>query len=357
MSLYYTDQPVFGFDIGRSSIKIMQIDPLSKKKEKSVVQAYGNIGFDPKAIDKGVIVEPEIIIKAAHDLMNTSLVGTLNTRYIAMSLPNSHSFSRVISLPSDIKEEDIEAAVQAEIAESIPVPLTELIYDFEETKILEDGNREVQLVASPSRITESYTQVAQALGLTPAAIEPNINSVTRMVVHSEAHEAVSMILDLGSEATDLSVYDRYVVRVTGSVDCGGEHLTRAIAAKLQITERQAHSIKTRYGLGVSKKQAEILEALEPELNRLVREIKKVMRYYADRASDGREIGQIIILGGGANLPGLSAYITNQTRVPTRLNAPWTNLDFGSLKPPHELETTIYTTAGGLSLIHPEELSS
>ena len=100
-----------------------------------------------------------------------------------------------------------------------------------------------------------------------------------------------------------------------------------------------------------------MDALEPELGRLVREIKKVMRYYTDKASDGQEIGQIIILGGGANLPGLSSYITSHTRVPTRLNAPWTNLDFGKLKPPHELETTIYTTAGGLSLIHPEELKA
>jgi len=100
-----------------------------------------------------------------------------------------------------------------------------------------------------------------------------------------------------------------------------------------------------------------MKAVEPELNRLVGEIKKVMRYYTERASDDQQIGQIIILGGGANLPGLSAYITNKTRIPTRLNAPWSKLSFDSLQKPHELQTTLYTTAAGLTLISPEEVAA
>ncbi len=98
-------------------------------------------------------------------------------------------------------------------------------------------------------------------------------------------------------------------------------------------------------------------AAEKELNKLITEIRKVMRYFGERNEDSSAIGQIIILGGGANLPGLSSYITAKTRVPTRLCAPWNNLTFGKLQPPHELETTLYTTAGGLGLVKLQELQS
>ncbi len=100
-----------------------------------------------------------------------------------------------------------------------------------------------------------------------------------------------------------------------------------------------------------------VKAAEPELNKLIGEIRKVIRYFSDRESAGGAIGQIIILGGGANLPGLSTYITDRTRVPTRLCAPWNNVSFGHLQPPHELETTLYTTASGLSMVKPQELLS
>ncbi|MEM6997957.1 MAG: type IV pilus assembly protein PilM [Patescibacteria group bacterium] len=356
MSLLYSDKPVFGFDIGRSSIKIMQIEP-AQRGGKPTVSGYGNIGFDPAAIDKGTIVQPEVVVKAAHELISGSLTGSLTTRHVAMSLPNTHSFSRVISAPYDVKVESLDTLVQGEIAQSIPMPIADLYYDFHVTKKgTEEQDQEVQLVASPRTIVDSYIEVVEALGLTPAVFEPNISAVTRMVVESEAHDEVSLIVDLGSEASDISVYDGTVVRATGTASCGGEHITRAISKSLGTSPQQAHSIKTRYGLGVSKKQSEIIKAIDPELAKLVREIKKVMRYYEERADDDKQIGQIILLGGGANLPGLSTYLTDKTRTATRLNAPFINVNFKDLQPPHELETTIYTTAGGLSLLRPEDIT-
>jgi len=351
MGIFYKDKKVFGFDIGRSSIKIMQVDRSGKQ---AVVVGYGASTFSSKAIKKGVVVDPESIIKSAHKLINTGLVGTLNTSHAAVSLPNEHSFSRVITLPK-MTSNDLAKAVSLEVDQSIPLPLDELYYDHSIARTLEDGSQEIQIVASPKIIADSYLGVFEALGLEAALIESNISAVTRIVVHSEAHDVSTLIVDVGSTAADVSVYDGSTIRATGTIDCSSERITQNIAKVLGVSTEQANSIKTRYGLEVSKKQDKILEAVEPELNKLINEIRKVMRYFADKG--GTEIGQIIILGGGANLPGLSTYITNRTRIPTRLCAPWNNISFGKLQPPHELETTLYTTASGLSLVSPRELAS
>lgn len=351
MGIFYKDKPLFGFDIGRSSIKLMQVNETPKG---SVVVGYGTATFDPVAVKNGVIVEPEIIIKAAYELIEKNMVGKLTTRHAAISLPNAHSFSRVLTLPK-MNESDLASAIQLEVDQSIPMPLEDLYYDHSIVRELEEKEIEVQVVACPKEIIDSYLVVFDALGLEVALIESNISAVTRIVIHAEAHDVPTLIVDIGSTACDLSIYDGSAIRATGTVDCSGERITKNIATALGVSLQQAHGIKTRYGLELSKKQDKIVHAVEPELNKLIAEIKKVMRYFADRQGAETAIGQIIILGGGANLPGLSTYITDKTRVPTRLCAPWNNISFGHLQPPHELETTLYTTASGLSMVQPQEI--
>lgn len=349
-SIFYRDKPVFGLDIGRASLKVMQIDSSGKHP---AVTGYGNTTFDNSAIEKGVIVDPETIVKAAYELITKGLIGEITTSHVALSLPNEYSFSRVLTLPK-MDPKDLAAAVRGEAEQSIPVSLDDLYYDYAITSTLADGTNEVQLVAAQREIVDSYLAVAQALNLQVAFIETNISAVTRIVRHAEhTTDVVTLIVDLGSTAADLSIYDGKTLRVTGTADCGSDDISELIAKGLKVSLTQAHTIKTRYGLELSKKQKDILAAIEGELGKLISEIKKVVRYYAEKTDKG-EIGQIILLGGGANLPGLSTYITDHTRVPTRLCDPWQNLTFGRLQPPHQLETTLYTTAGGLSLAQPSE---
>lgn len=351
MGLFYKDKPVFGFDIGRSSLKVMQIDTTGKQTR---VVGYGTTRFDSSAIKQGVIVDHEIIVKAAHGLLTKELTGQLNSKRVVVSLPNEYSFSRVLTLPK-MSNKDLVSAVKSEVDQSIPLTIDELYYDYSIARTLEDGSIEVQVIATPRAIVDSYIGMFDALGLEIALIESNITAMTRIVVHSEAHEVNTLIVDIGSTACDISIYDGSAIRATGTVDCSSERLTQNIADALGVSLQQAHSIKTRYGLEVSKKQDKIVKAAESELNKLISEIRKVMRYFTDRDSTTGPIGQIIILGGGANLPGLASYITSKTRVATRLCAPWNNLSFGKLQPPHELESTLYTTAGGLALVTPEDL--
>lgn len=351
--LTYIDKPVFGFDIGRSSIKIMQI---SSVKNKSVVSGYGNTSFDPKIVEKGVIVDFDAMAKTTHELFTKQFVGTLTTKRVAFAIPNEYSFSRVLVLPK-MSRSELHSAVMSEATRTIPAKNEDLYIDYQIGSDLDGEMQEIQLVATPREIVDSYMVLAEALGLEVAAVETNIAAVSRIVTHAEGDDIITMIIDLGSTAADLSIYDGVTVRITGTADCGSEDITNLISKKLGVSISQAHTIKTRYGIEPSKKQQEILEAIKPELDKLVGEIRKMIRYYSERSAEGATLGQIIVLGGGANLPGLSTYITDQVRIPSRLCDPWQNINFLGLQSPHQLETTIYTTAAGLSLITEEELSA
>lgn len=343
--VFYRSKPVFGFDIGHDSVKVMQIDTTSKKH---IVSGYGHITFEEGAVEGGVIVKPDVVAKETYKLITKHIVGTIDTRRVAASLPIANTFNRILSFPQ-MDKRDLDDAVRLEAEQYIPMPIDELYLDYEIAHQAADGSIEILLVATPRPIVDSYIKLFDLLDLEPSLLETSISAVSRMVMHAERTGIPTLIIDFGSVSSDLTVYDS-TIRVTGTTDTGGETITKLIADKLGVTKRQAYTIKTRYGLNPGKKQKEIIEALDPFLRKLNSEIKKMVRFYEDRASDKKEVQQVIILGGGANLPGLSAYLTDQLRLPVRLCDPWQNLSFGEIQPPHTLETTLYTTAAGLSLV-------
>jgi type IV pilus assembly protein PilM len=354
-ALFYSPKPLFGFDIGHGSVKLIHVD---RKKKIPEVIGYGAASFDPMAIKDGEIIDFEAVAKATHSIFKENLQGKILSSHVAASLPVTHTYNRVISLPK-MEKKNLAEAVRFEAEQYIPIPVDQLYLDYQ---IIEEANNtyELLLSAAPIRVVDSYVKLFSLLGVTVTAFEPSILSVARLVKLTERTDIPTLVIDLGSITTDLIIYDSNF-RVTGTVSFGGYVMTERIAAALRLTHDQAHIIKTKYGLEKSKKQKEITEALSQPLLQLLNEVKKIVRYYEDRdqkaeeEKEPRKVGQIVILGGGANLPGLSGYMTNYLRIPTRLCDPWGRMSFSKIPRPHHSQNTMYATAAGLSMINPKEL--
>ena len=351
-NLLYKDKPLFGLDIGTSSIKVMQISPPKKGHKKQAIIGYGSVQYDKEAVVDGVIEKPEVIAKAVKELFEDGLIGEITTRRVALTIPVAKTYNRVMNLPGMAKN-DLDQAVHLEAEQYIPVPIDDLYVDYNITSKTKD-NTELLVSAAPKKIIDSYITLTDLLGLEVAAIETTIAASGRLVGNAERNDIPTILIDFGSLSVDVTIFDQQLI-VTGTVPGGGDTFTELIAKKLDVSPQVAYTIKTKYGLGVSKKQKEIQDALNPILSSLTKEVKKMVRYYEDRGANDKKIGQVITMGGGANLPGLSEHLTNELRLPARMCSPWSNLDFGKLQPPNEIEKTMYITAAGLALINPREI--
>lgn len=81
----------------------------------------------------------------------------------------------------------------------------------------------------------------------------------------------------------------------------------------------------------------------------------MIRYYEERYGADRKIKQLVTMGGGANMPGLSDYMTNALRMPVRMSDPWHHISFDHLQPPSDTELSMYITVAGLALMNPKEI--
>lgn len=354
----YKDKPIFGLDIGHSSLKVMQIgDPVHhRKKTKNagapMLTGYGSISFDPDAIDDGAIDKPEKIAASLLELFEHHLIGDITTRRVAMTIPSYRTFTRSMQLPK-LKPKEFNEALRLEVEQYVPMPIDQLYYD---SMVVRSGQEidEVLAIAVPKKIVDSYTMLARVAGLEPVLIETTMGAAARLYGNSNDDSTPTVIIDFGSKSADISIYDQNIL-VTGTVQGGGLVFTQEIQKALNVSEVEAALIKTKYGLGYSKKQKEITAALAPVLEQIIKEIRRMIRYYEERYTDGKPIGQVITLGGGANMPGLIDYFTNALRLAVRSYDPWMYVDYAGMQPPSLADKPMFSTVAGLALVKPPEV--
>lgn len=351
-SLFYRDKPLFGLDIGFNTIKAMQL--ADEADGKTSVLGYGVANFDEAAVQEGVITDYEKLAQAAVSLFEKNIIGAITTHRVAATIPAAKAYSRVISLPAKLSKKEQEEAVRLEATQYIPIPLEELYLDHAVTQKGAEEN-EVLVVGVPKKIVDSYMKFFEVIGLEVCALETTISAASRIISRVEdSDEVPTILIDLGSLSVDLTVFDKNLV-VNGTIPGGGDDFSSRIAEKLGIDKAEANAVKTKYGLGVSKHQDAIRQALKPQLDSLIKEIRRVMRYYEDRTEGKTTIGQIITMGGGANMPGLVDYLTDNLRLPTRMCSFWTEFDTGKLQPPAEAERSLYITVAGAAITSPAEI--
>lgn len=368
MPLFYQSKQAFGLDIGQSSVKIVQIKLGANNPE---VEGYGYVEFDPSAIVKGAIVKPEIIIDAIKKILENVLVGKITTNRIVASVPVAYSYTRILSLPN-LKKEELEEAVKLEVEQYVPVQIEDLYLAHEQiaTKLPPKNhsdkkekkhiilkktvdtnpkipNNLILMVATPKRIVDTYLDVFNQLSFDVSVIEPTMFANFRAVNFFIPSAKPRVVIDFGSHSSDLAIYDK-IVRLVSTVETGGSHITEQIMKTLNLNREQANKVKTHYGIAKSRWQVQLANGLQPILSDFANEVQKTMRYYHEHNTQ-HEVNDIVMVGGGANMPGLSDFLTHLTGVTVENFNPWAKLSLASLQPPYQSETTLYDTAIGLAL--------
>lgn len=347
--LFYKDKPVVGLDISQTGIKVMAVDP-----KKWLVTGYGSIDLDPAKVQASLDGDDSYLTDNLKDLLANKLVGSLPSDHAIIGVPTGRTFSRTFTVPAKT-ESNLGDAVEIEVDQYIPIPMSSLYVDYE---IIERTKETLTVVMSavPRTLIDRCIETATAAGLRPIMVEPGINAVARVLETTEEGHLPTLIIDIGPASTDIAVLDGGAIRVTGGLGIGGNTFTLDIAKKLNVTLENAHQLKVLNGLSVGPRQAKITGALQPSLQRIVTEIRKVIRYYNERLSgDDHKLQQVLVVGGGSNMPGIGDYFTNELVMAARVASPWQKLDFGTLAQPNKQFRPRYITVAGLANINPSEV--
>jgi type IV pilus assembly protein PilM len=185
------------------------------------------------------------------------------------------------------------------------------------------------------------------------------NDILEGIVIDSSDEEHVLVVDMGLENTSFAIYERGFPIFTSSGSVSGKMLTDMIMKNKGLAIEKAESYKVKIGLGSTpEEKQESFTIFEPALVTFVDEIKRALNFFNETlaiqrdniSSDKVEINKIILTGGGANLKGLSSYLSINLQETIEQSNPWINVRFKEDIPPVSKEDSQgFSTVIGLAL--------
>lgn len=295
-----------GVDIGTKVIRAVEV---FGKKGKLVLQNYGEVNLDIackeffRSFDKKNLNPSVDNIAAA---LKAIIAETgIKTKKVVFSLPDFATFFTTFELPPMSKKE-IAEAVGFEARKYIPLPLSELVLDWQliskEPSLKE--NIKILVMAVPKIIVEQYKTIAEQAGLELTALEAEAMALKRAVVKET--DTTVCLLEIGFQSTNINIVDNGFMKMSFSFDMAGKDLTYSVSETLNIPATDAELIKKKQGLLVNE-EGNIAHILTPILSVISERTRKVMSDFESK--EGKRVEKVIIAGGTSLMPGIMDYFS------------------------------------------------
>lgn len=339
-------EPLIGVDLGYESLKVVQVNHASSP---TTFMSANFLATKPHSLMKNLKEDKIVLTQTIRKALDEARPRKITTRLAVSGLPESRVFTKVIEMPA-MTEEELAEAVPYEAGRHIPLPPDETYLDW---ALLGTGNSktlDVLVIGAPKLLVEIYTEIFQNAGLELIALETKPIAAGRALTAPTDDTKPIVILDIGAEATGVSVFDQGNIKFTYTTPHGGNTLTKAISHHYRLNLANAEKLKREHGIDPQSKEGNrILKATEPILKDIIEEIVNAINFYQNRNPNHTKIEQIKITGGGAKTKGLVSYIMDATGISADIGNPLINLNSSSVKKFPQEELPRYTTAIGLAL--------
>ena len=307
-----------GIDIGTSSIKVVE---LSLEGGRWKLENYGTYelhGIEGMA-DTAKTVMDLSDAEIAQAIKNILQSSGMKSRDGVAAISSFSTFATVIEMPY-ISEEDLAKTIPFEARKYIPVPLDQVVLDWSIIGVVGAKGEsvplpavptapgtsvtvEVFLAAVPKDETARYQRIMKAAGVNLLALELENSSLVRALLGNDL--SATAILNVGGRSSSILVVSKGYERVSHNYEIGGYEMTKAIAAALGIGPDQAEGLKRKYGL-IDNPENRARAAMMPLVDMMLFETKKTIEPFEQ--SWGANISRLVLVGGLANMPGLSQYV-------------------------------------------------
>ena len=325
-------------DIGTDTIKILVCELLRGK-----INLLASSSIKSRGIKKGLITdldEASGALKAGIDEIETKI--GIRIHDVITTIPSYNASFSVISGIVDIFSEDgiirgidIERVLQQgmqidevnlEMVTIIPISFTidgkEIVRDpkGKTGKVLESKS---VLVTTPSKNIYTVMKLLERCGL--EAVDISIGGICDMqaLKNSSIDNKIGAIINIGSETTTISVYNKGIIVRNKIIELGGKAIDNDIAYIYKTSMVEAKKLKEKFAIASKKyasasdiydliaedgkvvkvTQQEITEVVSARLEDLFASIKKELGLLANRG-----IEYVLFTGGTSNLPYLEYFI-------------------------------------------------
>jgi type IV pilus assembly protein PilM len=340
---------LIGLDITTSSIKMME---LSRSGKAYRAECYAAEATPPNSINEKTIVDAEAVGEAVRRAVKRS--GT-KTQEVAIAISGDAAITKVIQMPSNLTDNDLEGQVEIQADQYIPFPMEEVSFDFEVMgpSPNDPEMNDVLLVATRTENVDQRRAAVEAAGLKARVVDVEafaLENACQLLVHQMPDGGVEHLIalvDFGASNTTFSVLQDMRVVYTRDFAFGGQQLTEEIMRTYGLSLEDAGRAKKEGGLP-SNYQPEVLD---PFIDDMTQQVSRSLQFFLASGGGRDQPDQILICGGCANIPGVADMVSSKVGIPTEIGDPLGYVKVSSKAKSQGIakDATALLTAFGLAL--------
>ncbi len=267
----FFSKKIVGVDIGTSSIKIVEISDRNNFKK---LENYGQV--ESNAIQKELMTQPKpgsIIPGDIASLVIKQILeeAKIKTKNAIFSVPDFFTFCTSFDIPP-MTPKEIPGAIRYSASQYLTLPISEVTLDWKIMSNTKDNKSplKVFIVAMPNQVVEDFKKIAKDAGLELYALEAEVFGIARSLLRE--NKKTICLVDIGTQSSTLNI-----------VDSG--------------------FLKRSYSLNLNNKEGDLqnLDYFKSVLD----EVSNISSEFIQ--SEQKQIEEIYLTGGRANLPGLKEY--------------------------------------------------
>lgn len=340
---------MMGLDISSSSVKMVELS--QDKSGNLVLEHCAIVPLERGWITDGNIEKFDEVADAVRRLIKKS--GT-KTKNVAMALPPSAVITKKIILPGGLSDQELEMQVEAEANQYIPFPLDEVSLDFciVGPSSNSTGDIEVLIAASRREKVQDIQGLAEAAGLKPVIVDVESYAsrlATGRLIESlpnQGQDSIVALFEVGALTTSMQVIRNDEILYDRDQAFGGAQLTQLIVRQYGFSLEEAES-KKRSGELPDDYESTVLR---PFLDSMVQEVGRALQFFFTSTPHNR-VDYVMLAGGSAALPGLTAAVTQHTTFACSVVNPFEGMEMGGSIRLKKMarEAPSYLTSCGLAL--------
>ena len=325
-----------GLDIGTSSIKV-----LVAEHRDGEVNVIGVSNAKSKGVKDGIIVDIEAAASAIKSaITQAEEKAGISIKSVNVGLPANllqvEPTQGMIPVTSDTKEitdQDVENVVKSALTKSM-TPDREVITFIPEEFIVDgfQGIRDPRgmmgvrlemrglLYTGPRTILHNLRKTVERVGIHVDNVIISPLAIVNSVLNEGEREFGATVIDMGGGQTTVATIRNQELQFTNIYQEGGEYVTKDISKVLKTSQKIAESLKLNYGeayvpLASNETfQVEVIGEVEPVevtekylaeiISARIKHIFEQIKQDLERRHLLDLPGGIVIIGGGAILPGV-----------------------------------------------------
>jgi type IV pilus assembly protein PilM len=279
----------------------------------------------------------------------------VRTKDVAVAISGDAAITKVIQMPRNLNDTDLEAQVEMQADQYIPFPMDEVSYDFEVLGASEKDSEsmDVLLVASRSENVDQRRAAISAAGLNTRIVDVEafaLENACRLMTHQMPDGGIDRsvaVVDFGASTTTFSVLRNLKVVYTRDFAFGGQQLTEEIMRTYGLSLEEAGRAKKEGGLPANYQT----EVLDPFIDDMTQQISRSLQFYLASGSGREQPEKILICGGCANIPGAAEVVQSRIGVEAEKGDPLGQMKVSSRARAQAVQrdATALLTACGLAL--------